>query len=244
VRKNPKSSNSPTSTRPVPEARGGRRAWLIPLIAAALVAACATPLAFIPVTPLLSAALATRGEDYLAAQQIAELEQKQDWQGLARLAQQRLLRYPDSEDWMLVLGVAQIQLKAYPRAIETLSRAVEHNPEEMDAWNLLGEALRLDGQKARAIQLLERAAGISSSTPATRFLLGELYSETGRKDRAEAAYLEAVRLEPEFSPAWFGLGVLLVKTGRTGEVDAIVRRLERLSAPLARELAGMAAGNK
>lgn len=177
-------------------------------------------------------------------QQIAELEQKQDWAGLASLAEQRRQQVPGSPDWQVIYGYAQIRLKAYPRAIDALSHAVERNPEDMDGWNLLGEALRLDGQQARAIQVLERAASISPSAPATHYLLGELYREIGRNDRAIRSYRDAVRLEENLAPAWFGLGVALGKTGQAAELERVMKRLEALDPPLARELAGIQARNK
>jgi cytochrome c-type biogenesis protein CcmH/NrfG len=212
------------------------RSRLAAFLLALCVAACATALAFIPVTPLLSTALSSRANDDVAAKQIVELEIKKDWSGLAAFALQNIKRDPEDTDWWLILGYAQIQQRQYSQAIEILDRAIARNPEDIDPRNLLGEALRLSGKPVPAAQVLERALYINSNTPATRFLLGEAYRDDNRLERAKEAYRDAIRIDPEFSPAWAGLAGVLARTGPRVEFDEAMTQLMRLEPELAKQI--------
>ncbi|MBI2961050.1 MAG: tetratricopeptide repeat protein [Betaproteobacteria bacterium] len=202
-------------------------------------------MALLPVvTPLLSSALASRGEDRESARLIAELERKQDWVGLKQLAQLRLARAPEDPDWPMVLGYAQVQLGEHESAAQTFARMVERTPEDIDGWNLLGDAQRLVGRHAAAVRTLDHATTIDPANAITRYLLGEALRADGRLERAKQAYREALRLEPNFAPAWFGLGVALLQTDARAELQPVRERLNALDAGLAKRLAQLEAGNK
>ena len=140
----------------------GRR--LAAFFSALCVAACATALAFIPVTPLLSTALSSRANDDATAKEIVEFEIKKDWAGLSGFALRHIERDPEDTDWWLILAFAQIQQKQYPQAIEILNRAIARSPEDVDPRNLLGEALRLSGQPGRVAGGFELMEIARSST--------------------------------------------------------------------------------
>ena len=200
------------------------------------VAACATALAFIPVTPLLSTALSARVNDDATAKEIVKFEVNKDWPGLIAFALRQIERDPDDVDWWVILAFAQIQQKQYPQAMEILTRAIARSPEDVDPRNLLGEALRLSGQPVPAAQVLEQAIAISSNTPATRFLLGEAYRDDNRLERAKEAYRDAIRVDPEFSPAWAGLAGVLARTGPRVELDEAIKQLMKLEPEMAKQI--------
>lgn len=190
-----------------------------------------------PTAPLLSAALASRGDDSTTAGVIRELQAKADWAGLSKLARERLAVKPDDGDWWVVLGYAALQIKDYPGAVQVLSAAVERAPEDVDALNLLAEAQRLSGQAERAMRTLDRAVTVSPSSPVSRFLLGEAYRDQGRMERAREAYSQAVQIEPEFILAWYGLVKILARVGHKDEYDLALARLRKLDPILAQEFA-------
>ena len=209
-----------------------------------LLAACAGPLAFVPITPLLSAALSTRGDDMRTSDQIVALQKKGDWEAMAKLAQAKLLRDPaDANGWVL-LGYSLLQLKQVPEAIQALIRATNANPEDIDAWNLLAEAQRRAGQPGASTRTLERALSVDPTSPVTRFLLGEAYRENGQPVRAAEAYREAVRISPRMAFGWYGLGVVLIPTGTPADLDEIGARLTALEPGLAREFGQLRAAAK
>jgi tetratricopeptide (TPR) repeat protein len=207
-------------------------AWL--LAAALALQGCATtgPVS-IPASPLLNVPLSARAGDDLAIRRVAELETKRDWAGLAALARPRVMRDPADGDWLVILGYAQLQQNNFQEAIATLGAVTERHPEEVDAHNLLGEALRLSGQADRARSTLERAAFTHPNSHITRFLLGEVYREGNLLERARGAYGEAIRLEPEFALGWLGLANVLARTGPREEYEQVLQRLRALDPGLA-----------
>ena len=213
-------------------------------MAAVMLAAC-TPLALVVhVTPLLSIALASRGDDETTSRQIAELERRQDWPGLAALAGERLRKEPGDPNWRLILGYAQMRRGDFSGAEASFAQAVGRRPEDIDAWNLLGESRRLTGRPGEAVATLEHAITVSPGSAATRFLLGEACRDAGRAQQAISSYRESVRLEPDFAPGWFGLGVMLLRTRQNDELPGIAARLQALDQVLGRELARLQQGNR
>ena len=190
----------------------------------------------LPSDPLLASALVGRGNSLDEREQIAEFDQKRDWDGLQRYAEERQRRDPGSSDWGVIAAYAWLRRGDYPKATSALSRVIQRNPEDIGAWNLLGESQRQAGQPGQAVRTLERASAIGRTSFATFFLLGEAYRDAHRLDRAITAYREAARLEPEFARAWFELGAAYVRLGERDEVPVVLERLEKLDPKLAEEL--------
>ncbi len=190
-----------------------------------------------PTNPFLEFPLAKRADNDSDRQRIARFEQKQDWAGLQRVAEELLKRQSERSDWWVIAGYASLQSGDYPKAIDALSRATARSPEDIDAWNLLGETQRLMRQPGRATQTLERAATISRTSHITFYLLGEAYRDAGRLDRASSAYQESLRIEPEFSLAWFQLGAVYARMGEREQARAVLERLQKLNPALAEQLA-------
>jgi len=190
----------------------------------------------LPADPLLASALVGRGDSFGERERIAELNQKQDWSGLLRYAGERQRQDPEGTDWGVIAAYAWVRRGDYPKATAALSRVIQRNPEDIGAWNLLGESQRQAGQPGQAVRTLERASTIGRTSFATFFLLGEAYRDSNRLDRAVAAYREAARLEPDFARAWFELGAAHVRLGERDEVPVALGRLEKLDPALAVEL--------
>jgi cytochrome c-type biogenesis protein CcmH/NrfG len=117
-----------------------------------------------------------------------------------------------------------------------LAPIVQSNPEDIGAWNLLGESQRRAGQPGQAARTLERASIVGRTSFVTFFFLGEAYRDAQRLDRAIPAYREATRLAPEFAQGWFELGVACVRTGEKEEAAAAEENLKKLDPALAAEL--------
>ena len=214
--------------------------WL--LAAALTLPGCATTGPdYIPASPLLDVPLSVRVRDSDAAKRVAQFEIKRDWAALGALAAPYVARDPGDGDWRLVLGYARLQQNNYAEAVAALAPLVELRPEEVDAQNLLAEALRLSGQSDRARLVLERAAFMHPNSHVTRFLLGEVYRENNLLERARTAYSEAVRLDSSFSLGWFGLAKVLARTGPREEYDLVLQRLRALDPELAGAVAEPAA---
>jgi len=190
----------------------------------------------LPADPLLASALVGRGDSFDERERIAGLNQKRDWEGLLRYADERQRRDPEGSDWGVVAAYAWVRRGDYPKATAALARVIQRNPEDIGAWNLLGESQRQAGQPGQAVRTLERASAIGRTSFVTFFLLGEAYRDSNRLDRAVAAYREAARLEPDFGRAWFELGAAQVRLGERDEIPVALERLEKLDPALAVEL--------
>jgi len=190
----------------------------------------------LPADPLLASTLVGRGDSLDERERIAELDQKRDWDGLLRYAEERQRRDPEGSDWGVVAAYALGSNGDYSKAISALSRVIQRNPEDVGAWNLLGESQRRAGQPGQAARTLERASAIGRTSFVTFFFLGEAYRDANRLDRAMSAYREAARLEPEFARAWFELGAAYIRLGERDEVPLVLERLKKLDPVLGEEL--------
>ncbi len=177
-----------------------------------------------------------QGVDDGNRRRIVELEQRGDWEALAKLAEENLARDKHSADWWLVAGYAYSQLGRHQRATECYGETVRLAPDDMLGWNLLAQSYRAAGQPQRAVQTLNNAVLVRRDAPATWFLLGESYSDLGRSEPAAAAYREAVQLNGGFAQAWFSLGRAYARLGRGAEFEQVMHMLQRLDPALAKEL--------
>jgi tetratricopeptide (TPR) repeat protein len=190
----------------------------------------------LPADPLSASALAGRGDTYEERQIIAELAKKQDWAAMVQFAEAQQKRDPGGSDWGVLAGYAWLRRGEYPRAGAALAQVVQRNPEDIGAWNLLGESQRRAGQPGQAARTLEQASAIGRTSFATYFFLGEAYRDARRLDRAISAYREAARLQPGFAQAWFELGAALARTGQREDAGVVLERLEKLDPALGKEL--------
>ena len=168
---------------------------------------------------------------------VAELEARKDWEGLTKFAEENLARDRNSSDWWTVAGYAHSQAGRRQRASECYSEVVRLALDDMLGWNLLAQSYRDAKQPLRAVQTLNNAHLVRQGTAETWFLLGESYADLDRDLPAASAYREAVQRNGEFARAWFGLGRAYARLGRRAEFEQALQRLERLNAPLAKELA-------
>ncbi len=176
------------------------------------------------------------GPDRSPGQRVYDLEKKQDWNGLIEYAREQSALNPDSPDWDIIAGYAWLQVRNYARAVAALNRATRRSPEDVDGWNLLGEAHRLSGDAQAAIRTLEHAVTVGRASGPAHYLLGEAYRDYGRPDRAIRSYRESIRIDPEFAATWFGLGLAYRQTGQRDEFRETLERLRMLNPELAKEL--------
>ena len=235
------SSSRPTFIRTRSESR--RQILVAALAVGVWLSGCAAPAAGPAyesplVDPLPASTLARRGETFEQRQQVAELNRKQDWTGLVRFAEEQQRRDPEDSDWGVIAGYAWLRNRDYPKAVAVLSRVTQRNPEDVGAWNLLGESQRRSGQPGQAARTLEYASTVGRSSFVTFFLLGEAYRETGRLDRAIAAYRESVAREPAFGRAWFELGSAQAHLGERKDAGFSLEQLQRIDPGLAEQLKG------
>jgi predicted Zn-dependent protease len=186
--------------------------------------------------PLLASVLTGRGDTYEERELISDLHKKRDWDGLLRYAEARQRQDPAGSDWGVIASYALFRQNNYSKAIALLAPTVQRNPEDIGAWNLLGESQRKAGQPGQAVRTLERASAVGRTSFVTFFYLGEAYRDTQRLDRAVPAYLESTRLAPEFAQGWFELGHASARMGDQSQAKTALDNLQKLDPELATEL--------
>jgi tetratricopeptide (TPR) repeat protein len=180
-----------------------------------------------------------QGMDESNRARIAELESRKDWDGLAKLAEENLVKDRHNSDWWTVAGYAHSRAGRHQRASECYSEVVRLAPDDLLGWSLLAQSYRDAKQPLRAVQTLNNAHRVRQGTAETWFLLGESYSDLDRDLPAASAYREALQQNGEFARAWFGLGRSYARLGRKAEFEQVLKNLEQLNAPLAKELAAL-----
>lgn len=83
-------------------------------------------------------------------------------------------------------GKAAVEKGEFAAALPHLQEAVDGDPDNADAWNLLGFARRKSGDLASAEQAYDRALALDDEHTGALEYLGMLYVETGRFDAARA----------------------------------------------------------
>jgi tetratricopeptide (TPR) repeat protein len=180
-----------------------------------------------------------QGEEESNRKRVADLESRKDWDGLVKLAEDGLARDRKNTGWWMVAGYSHSQAGRHQRAIECYREMAELAPDDMVGWELLAKSYRAAGQPQRAAQTLNNALRVRDNVPEIWLLLGQSYDDLGRPDLAAGAYRTAVKLDKEFAQAWFGLGQASARLDRRSEFEQALKALERLSPPLAKELAAM-----
>ena len=178
------------------------------------------------VTPTI-AALA-RHLDGRTANEVVELDKKQDWPGMLALARVQLLREPGRADWWFLQGYALARQGQHAAAVESYQRAVRISPEDEGSWLALGESQSALGQNEHAMQAYRQALRNRPESAQAYLALADLYQLQGRPDLAIVNYRESVRYEPDSTEGWYGLAAAYQRTGQRELRDAALQGLRRL----------------
>ena len=157
-----------------------------------------------------------------------------------RLAAERQFRtLTDHPEALVNLGLLYLQSNRPQQAVTSLEKAVNVQPDDAAAWNALGMARSLAGDKARAIQALTRAQTLGLVTVNQANELGILYGEAGEAARARAQFERAVALDPRHLASHVNLATYFWRQSDAGAArlwlnrakalapaDAAVRRLD------------------
>lgn len=105
------------------------------------------------------------------------------------------------------------------------ARALEQDPEQLQALRLRGALARDRGDAGAALRFLERAAELAPDNPLVAHELGLTYMALGQLPEAEARLGEALQLQPDSAAAHLNLGAVL---HQRGHVRAAIGHYERV----------------
>jgi len=109
----------------------------------------------------------------------------------------------------LAAAVADHRAGRLPAAIAGYNQILGTDPENLDALNNLGVALRATGRRAAAVACYDRALAIRPDNPQCLSNRGNALRELDRFDEAAASLRRAVNLAPENAAHVFNLGLVM-----------------------------------
>ncbi|MBT5238995.1 MAG: tetratricopeptide repeat protein [Rhodospirillaceae bacterium] len=116
---------------------------------------------------------------------------------------------------LLEAGVRQHQAGNLADAEQLYHQALEQDPSQPDALNLLGVIAEQRGDLEQALALFDRAITAAPKLAIIPFNKGNALRDAGRAQEAQAAYEAALACDPGFHDALLNLGVLLQEEGQT-----------------------------
>jgi tetratricopeptide (TPR) repeat protein len=135
------------------------------------------------------------------------------------------------DDLNAALGYHQRgQLEQAARAYQAILTA---DPEQADAWHLLGVVAHQQGDHARAVEHITRAIALQPGEAAFHSNLAEAYRALGQLERAVGCCRVALRLQPDYPEAANHLGLALLAQGKTEAAVVQFREAVRLRPDLA-----------
>jgi protein O-GlcNAc transferase len=102
-------------------------------------------------------------------------------------------------------------------------RALQAEPNNPDAWHLLGLLARQAGNHGAEANCIIRAIGLNGRVATYHASLGNAMQALGQPDRAMQCYGRALELQPESAETRYNMGVLLQGLGRADEAIAAYR---------------------
>jgi tetratricopeptide (TPR) repeat protein len=121
-----------------------------------------------------------------------------------------------------------LQHGAADEAHALASAILAREPENADAFNLLGVALAQRGDDAAAVDALSRAVHLNPNHPGTQINLGNVLRRLGRFDEAVDSFRRAIALRPDATVAYRNLGATLVDQKRFQEAIEPLNRAASL----------------
>jgi len=122
-------------------------------------------------------------------------------------------------------------------ALNALEKALELDPEYVDAWNGKGIVLDDLGRYEEAIEAYDKALALDPEFAYAWNNKGNALGNLGRYEEAIEAYDKALALDPEYADAWYNKGIAL------GNLDRYEEAIEAYEKALALDSGYVAAWN-
>jgi Flp pilus assembly protein TadD len=124
---------------------------------------------------------------------------------------------------------SQHEREGRPDEAERIYRAIlEDDPHNIEALQMLGNAVKAQGRLDEAIDLLEQMTAAAPSRPEAHFHLGNALGARGDTAQALQSYDRALDLNPLFAPAHTNRGNVLRELGRLDAAVGAYRRAVEL----------------
>ncbi|MHC5030228.1 MAG: serine/threonine-protein kinase [Planctomycetota bacterium] len=126
------------------------------------------------------------------------------------------------------LGQKEQAAEAQAKGIATIRTVIGREPDDAEAYFVLGYALYLKGQHDEAVAAFREAIRLEPDYAVSHANLGAALADKGEIDEAIAMYRKAIRLDPDQSQAHYNLGNALRDKGEINEAIAAFREAIRV----------------
>lgn len=124
---------------------------------------------------------------------------------------------PDSAETLLLAG-RTFSVLSDPAAESFLKRAIELDPQSLDAYNTLATFYLSKGRRDDAVGQFQAVADRQPKSAEPRMMLGILADVQGRTDLAEEWYQKTLAIDPRSAPASNNLAWILAERGTSLEM--------------------------
>jgi protein O-GlcNAc transferase len=150
-------------------------------------------------------------------------EQGRD-QEMESLARSFTERYPKSGYGWNMLGALRQRKSNFSDAATCYLRALEADPDCVEACFNLGRMLQEHGDLTKAEGCYRRALELYPGFLEAHYGLGEVFDLQGRFAESEACYRRVIEIQPDLAKAHNNLAVALTRQERSGESEASSRQ--------------------
>ncbi|MGO8752182.1 MAG: tetratricopeptide repeat-containing sulfotransferase family protein [Thermoguttaceae bacterium] len=133
----------------------------------------------------------------------------------------------------LAIAIRHHQAGRLQTAEQIYRQILAVEPNQVDAWHLLGVIAHQVGKHEAAIEYIGRAIGLKGNVAAFHNSLGVAFRDRGKLDEAVASCRRAMELQPEFAEAHYNLGNVLKDQGKLDDAAACWRRALELKSDFA-----------
>ena len=116
-----------------------------------------------------------------------------------------------ADDWFATALACESARSAKTEAIDAYNRALEADPQKIDALLNCGTLYYEDGNLARASEYFQRAIALDAENALAHFNLGSVLDEVGDVEAARQQFRLALRLHPDFPDAHYNLAFVCEK---------------------------------
>jgi tetratricopeptide (TPR) repeat protein len=135
-------------------------------------------------------------------------------------------KYPRDPRALTLLGFGYSNVQQFDKAVATLNKATQADPNYAPAYNLLGYAYIPQQKYAEAETAFKKYIELVPEDPNAHDSYAELLMRTGRFDESIGHYQKALSIDPHFSNAHLGIAGNLMYQGKHEAAAAEIQKLQ------------------
>ena len=131
----------------------------------------------------------------------------------------RVIAERSADDWLAMALAYESDGKAKAEAIEAYDRALQADPQKVDALLNCGTLHYEGGNLEKASEYFQRALALDAENALAHFNLGSVLEELGELEASRQHLRQAVRLHPGYPDAHYNLAFVCEKLGAYAEAQ-------------------------